>query len=146
MDGNIIDFLRTVADNGEPDKPVAGEFQTAAEAKPNLFYSDVPAVSEIVQAELILHQLEEEVNFDHPFQWPVTGGTAIIEYTTEYYADRTFLALFPRGRVDLRSPQKESVTQIVYPQHLKHQDESFARDFRFRFFSMNSVMRWQAIN
>jgi hypothetical protein len=60
---------------------------------------------------------------------------------------RAFPALFPSGRCDLHDPSRPF--KISHDQNFKHlmkyEDGRFAKDHRFRFFCLNSKLRWEAI-
>lgn len=98
-DGNIMDFLQTVADNEAPEELTGNELDSVSEANPNLFQCDVPVAGEIGQADQIFHQLNRN-DLDHPIQWLNTKRTAINEFNSKYYVARAFPALFPWGRAD----------------------------------------------
>lgn len=79
-------------------------------------------------------------------QWPTIGERPINEFNTEGYIARAFPTLFPKGDADLHSPRLQKVNPSPYFKHLmKYRDGRFAKSLRFRFFAMNSMLRWTAI-
>ena len=93
--------------------------------------------------------------------WPSIGGTPINEFQTEGYFSMVFPTLFPTGKIilmvyliynlyllgaaDFNSTRTYSVTVGNYFTHLmKYDDGRFARHPRFRFFALNTKMRWRA--
>ena len=79
--------------------------------------------------------------------WPEISGTPISEFTTEGYVAMAFPTLFPFGDADLRQPRRKTIKPVDYFQHLmQYRDGRFARHSRFRFFAMNSLMRWAAMS
>lgn len=141
-DGNVSHLLQNVADLN------AGE--TESEAESGIFdqvvrHSGVPIPPRLGQTDGIRNRLDEVSSVER-LQWPETGSNAINEFTDEGYIARAFPALFPRGAADFRSPRSISVSPTEYFQHLmNYHDQRFAKDPRFRFFALNSTMRWQAI-
>ena len=82
---------------------------------------------------------------DH-MSWPTYGSNPISEFTTEGYFTQAFPALFPMGAGDFRSPRLRSVTLGEYLKHImRYIDGRFARHPRFRYFALNTMMRWRAL-
>lgn len=78
--------------------------------------------------------------------WPSISKDCINEFNTIGYIAMAFPCLFPSGKADLRSPREKKISPICYFQHLmKYKDERFAKHPRFRYFSLNSTMRWSAL-
>ena len=79
-------------------------------------------------------------------KWPTCGSTPISEFTTEGYWTQAFPTLFPTGAGDFRSPRVRSVTLADYQKHLmRYKDGRFAQHPRFRYFALNTLMRWRAL-
>ena len=79
--------------------------------------------------------------------WPEIGQTPINEFTTQGYIACAFPTLFPFGSADLRTPRLKKVDANPYFKHLmKYKDERFAKHSTFRFFAMNSLLRWMAFD
>ena len=78
--------------------------------------------------------------------WPTIGGTPINEFTTEGYFSLAFPTLFPTGAAEFLGQRHNSVTVGYYFKHLMmYGDGHFARHARFRYFALNTEMRWRAI-
>ena len=78
--------------------------------------------------------------------WPTIGGTPINEFTTEGYFSLAFPTLFPTGAAEFLGQRHNSVTVGYYFKHLMmFGDGRFARHARFRYFALNTEMRWRAI-
>ena len=78
--------------------------------------------------------------------WPSIGGMPINEFTTEGYFSCAFPTLFPTGAADFSGQRQNSVTIGNYFKHLIMYDDSrFAKHPRFRFFALNTEMRWRAL-
>ena len=78
--------------------------------------------------------------------WPPTGTNPINEFTTEGYISGAFPTLFPTGAADFIAPRSRTVTIGNYYKHLMmYEDDRFARHPRFRYFALNTEMRWRAL-
>ena len=78
--------------------------------------------------------------------WPPAGTSPINEFTTEGYISGAFPTLFPTGAADLIAPRPRTVTIGNYFKHLMmYEDGRFARHPRFRYFALNTEMRWRAL-
>ena len=78
--------------------------------------------------------------------WPPSSGTPINEFITEGYISRAFPTLFPTGAADFVAPRPNAVTVGNYFKHLLiYDDGRFARHPRFRYFALNTEMRWRAL-
>ena len=78
--------------------------------------------------------------------WPTIGGAPINEFTTEGYFSCAFPTLFPTGAGDFSGQRQNQVTIGNYFKHLIMYDDSrFAKHPRFRFFALNTEMRWRAL-
>lgn len=90
---------------------------------------------------------DPNVETDGHINWPLIESEPISEFVTEGYIAMAFPTLFPTGDADYRAPRLKTVTAVEYFQHLmQYKDQRFARDPRFRFFALNSTMRWTALN
>ena len=79
-------------------------------------------------------------------QWPPVGGTPINEFNTEGYMSCAFPSLFPTGAADFVAPRQHTITVGNYFKHLMmYEDGRFARHPRFRYFALNTEMRWRAL-
>ena len=78
--------------------------------------------------------------------WPTIGGTPINEFNTEGYMSLAFPTLFPTGAADFLGRRCTQVTLGNYFKHLlMYEDGRFASHPRFRFFALNTEMRWRAL-
>ena len=81
-----------------------------------------------------------------PTPWPTTGSSPISEFTTEGYMTCAFPTLFPTGSADFRAPRLNAVTVGNFFKHLMmYKDRRFAKHPRFRYFALNTEMRWRAL-
>ena len=64
----------------------------------------------------------------------------------EGYMARAFPTLYPYGRGDLCSERARDIKPAEYFKHLMwYKDGRFARHTRWRYFALNSSMRWRAL-
>ena len=79
--------------------------------------------------------------------WPNIGNVPINEFNSEGYIVQAFPALFHSGRCDFKD--RTRANKVSHDQYFKHlmryADGRFAKDPRFRFFCLNSKLRWEAI-
>ena len=75
--------------------------------------------------------------------WPTVGGTPINKFTTEGYFSMAFPTFFPTGAADFLGQHFNQITTGNYFKHLlMYEDRRFARHPRFRFFALNTEMRF----
>ncbi|KAE8739231.1 hypothetical protein FOCC_FOCC015271 [Frankliniella occidentalis] len=79
--------------------------------------------------------------------WPTIGANAVNEFTTEGYISMCFPCLFPHGAADLRQgrPLKKLNPAEYFQFLIEYGDGRFARHKTFRFFALNSLMRWTSL-
>ena len=78
--------------------------------------------------------------------WPQVGDSAISEFTTEGYISCAFPTLLPTGEAEFLSPRQNTVTIGNYFKHLmRYGHGQFAKHSRFRYFALNTEMRWHAL-
>ena len=83
---------------------------------------------------------------DQIVPWPENGSVPIDEFKTEGYISCAFPMLFPTGEADYLAPRLQSVTVGMYFKHLMMYGEGrFAKHPRFRYFALNTEMRWRAL-
>lgn len=105
-------------------------------------YKDVPNVINFSQKERIENKILSDV-----LLFPSIGAVPINEFSNPGYITMAFPHLFPYGTADYSNRQSNSVHLSKYIKHLMlYKDGRFAKDPRFRFFLLNSQMRWQALN
>lgn len=110
--------------------------------------SFVPTVPQRMTESEILRQLVHQTTINQtpqPLSWPTTGSP-LNEFTTEGYMTCAFPTLFPTGNADFLAPRLHTVTVGNYFKHLlMYHDRRFAQHPRFRYFALNSEMRWRAL-
>ncbi|PKY59079.1 hypothetical protein RhiirA4_304738, partial [Rhizophagus irregularis] len=98
------------------------------------------------EGEAINATLDRMQNDNPPSLWPEIEGVPINEFHTPGYMVRAFPTLYPYGRADLRSARVKEVKPAEYFRHLLwYKDGRFARHPRWRYFALNSSMRWRAL-
>ena len=74
------------------------------------------------------------------------GDSPISEFTTEGYISCAFPTLLPTGEAEFLSPRQNTVTIGNYFKHLmRYGDGQFAKHSHFRYFALNTEMRWRAL-
>ncbi|CAB4407286.1 unnamed protein product [Rhizophagus irregularis] len=98
------------------------------------------------EGEAINTTLDRMQNDNPPSLWPEIEGVPINEFHTPGYMVRAFPTLYPYGRADLCSARVKEVKPAEYFRHLLwYKDGRFARHPRWRYFALNSSMRWRAL-
>ncbi len=109
----------------------------------------VPIVAQkITEQETIKKSVEQRSsNFQkQTVPWPKSGDTPVNEFQTEGYITCAFPTLFPTGAGDFVAPRPRTVTAGNYFKHLMmYGDGQFAKHPRFRYFALNTEMRWRAL-
>ena len=83
---------------------------------------------------------------DQVVPWPSRSDTPINEFTTEGYISCAFPTLLPSGAGEFLAPRQRVVTIGNYFKHLILFGEGqFAKHPRFRYFALNTEMRWRAL-
>ncbi|KAK3932375.1 ATP-dependent DNA helicase [Frankliniella fusca] len=102
-------------------------------------YKNIPDLSYVSQ--------KDQLNVDgNVLLWPSIGKVPINEFSSPGYITMSFPHLFCYGTCDYSNLKKNKISLIKYVEHLMlYKDGRFAKDPRFRFFLLNSVMRWQAL-
>ena len=110
------------------------------------------AVRSMTEQEAMVKSVEERQSSSSPspssatLMWPSIGGMPINEFTTEGYFTCAFPTLFPTGAADFSGRRQNQVTIGNYFKHLMmYEDSRFANHLRFRFFALNTEMRWRAL-
>ena len=90
--------------------------------------------------------VKQVVSAEQPVGWPPRGDTPLNEFHSEGYITLAFPTLFPTGAADFTAPRMRPVTLGFYLKHpMMYSDGRFARHPRFRYFALNTEMRWRAI-
>ena len=77
--------------------------------------------------------------------WPQVGDSPLNEFHSEGYITRAFPTLFPTAAADFTAPRVRPVTIGYYMKHMMlYRDGRFAKHPRFRYFALNTEMRWRA--
>ena len=119
----------------------------------NLYEAHLPssfvpnAQQQQTEQETVSQSIEQrQSGSSHILMWPTIGGTPINEFTTEGYFSMAFPTLFPTGAAYFLGQRCNQVTIGNYFKHmLMYEDGRFARHPRFRFFALNTEMRWHAL-
>ncbi len=78
--------------------------------------------------------------------WPKRGDTPVNEFQTEGYITCAFPTLFPTGAGDFVAPRPCTATAGNYFKRLMmYGDGQFGKHPRFRYFALNTEMRWRAL-
>lgn len=93
-----------------------------------------------------LGQPSDEEKLNNILDWPTIQPTSINEFQTIGYVVQAFPCLFPYGKADLHTTRNQKVSAGNYFKHLMNfHDKRFAQHPRFRFFALNSLMRWTCL-
>ena len=107
------------------------------------------ATRSLTEQEAVQQSLQERqsnTSSSSTLMWPSIGGVPINEFTTEGYFSCAFPTLFPTGAGDFPGQRQNQVTIGNYFKHLMmYGDGRFAKHPRFRFFALNTEMRWRAL-
>ena len=111
--------------------------------------SFVPSTTQrMTEQETVRQSLQERHSHQPPptLSWPPIGSAPINEFNTEGYMSCAFPTLFPTGAADFLAPRPLAVTIGNYLKHMMmYEDGRFARHPRFRYFALNTEMRWRAL-
>ncbi|CAG8622461.1 21469_t:CDS:2 [Cetraspora pellucida] len=81
-----------------------------------------------------------------PIMWLNIDGNPINEFQTPGYIACAFPTLYPTGDGNLQSEHVRKIKPAGYFSHLlKYKDGRFAQHARWRYFALNSQMRWRAL-
>ena len=113
----------------------------------HLSQSFVPnAVRPMTEQETVRQSIQDRQTTSTTLMWLSIGGTPINEFMTEGYFSMAFPTLFPTGTADFLGQRCNRVTIGNYFKHLvMYEDGRFATHPRFRFFALNTEMRWRAL-
>ena len=134
--------------DGDTESPPAQE-EDEDPYNTHLSGSFVPSTAQrMTEQETIRQSVQDR---QHPVappavSWPPRSSTPINEFTTEGYISCAFPTLFPTGAADFLAPRPLAVSIGNYFKHLMmYQDGRFARHPRFRYFALNTEMRWRSL-
>lgn len=131
----------------ECNSPFDSSEQCDAEYDPeHLTTTFVPGNYQSMTEEENIRRLLEESSSSSSVPWPTRDNNPINEFSTEGYFSCAFPTLFPTGAADFLAPRLNKVTIGNYLKHLlMYDDGRFAKHCRFRYFALNTEMRWRAI-
>ena len=126
------------------------ELQTTDDPNIQDFASFVPVVVRKMTEEESIRKSVQDRQSAAPklttVSWPQVGDSPISEFTTEGYISCAFPTLLPTGEAEFLSPRQNTVTIGNYFKHLmSYGDGQFAKHSRFRYFALNTEMRWRAL-
>jgi len=111
--------------------------------------SFVPIVArKMTENESIKKSINERLSnsSNHTIPWPNGINNTISEFKTEGYMSMAFPTLFPTGEAEFLAPRQRSVTIGNYFKHLlRYGKGQFMKHSRFRYFALNTEMRWRAL-
>ena len=149
-DGNLTG-LRSIALNSPADDQEATAAKDMDPYNAHLSGTFVPSiVRRLTEQETVRHLVQEHQSCQpeaHPtVSWPPSGSTPINEFSTEGYISCAFPTLFPTGAADFLAPRPLAVTVGNYFKYLLlYKDGRFAQHPHFRYFALNTEMRWRAL-
>lgn len=112
-----------------------------------LTYSDVPNLMIPNSNRVVYKRFGIDLEEDQVIDWPQRDPDPVNEFECKGFICMAFPVLFPRGKADFKEPRKITVTLKEYFEHLMlYKDRRFSKDFRFRYFAMNMLMRWETIS
>ena len=138
----------TVTISSEESTELPFPIQTEDPYTANLSRTFIPGVYQTQpEKECIRQSLEQSISTPaSTVMWPARGLTPINEFSSEGYFTCAFPSLFPTGAADFLAPRINTVTIGNYFKHLLlYDDGRFARHSRFRYFALNTEMRWHAL-
>ncbi|KAK3929764.1 ATP-dependent DNA helicase [Frankliniella fusca] len=78
--------------------------------------------------------------------WPTISNQPINEFNDESYIVQAFPCLFPKGNGNIKIHKGKMESALNYFKHLmRYKDDRFSQHNRFRYFALNSYMRWSAL-
>ena len=145
-DGNLSGLCTFTLNNSEEQDPLQEDIN---QDNVHTSRSFVPAVHRRSTESETIRQLVHDNHDGEPPQptpWPSTGGSPINEFTTEGYMTCAFPTLFPTGAADFLAPRVHAATVGNFLKHLMmYEDGRFSKHPRFRYFALNTEMRWRAL-
>jgi hypothetical protein len=102
-----------------------------------------PSRREDVSIKNTLNRMQTE---SPPVSWPEIDNCPINEFQTPGYIAMAFPTLYPTGQADLRAERIRDIKPAEYFKHLlRYKDGRFGRHTCWRYFALNSQMRWRAL-
>ena len=145
-DGNLLS-LRSIT--MESSSCVEQQHSDENPCEAHLSQSFVPSAARLATEQETVRQSIQDRQTGAPtstLMWPTIGGRPINEFKTEGYMSMAFPTLFTTGAADFLGRRCSQVTIGNYFKHLlMYEDGRFASHPRFRFFALNTEMRWRAL-
>lgn len=153
VDSNVIsnlpeddDFthIHTVTVSAEVPDDVESMIQETDPYNTNLSRTFVPGLYRtLTEQENVQQSLHQSTS---TLMWPNRGSSPVNEFTSEGYFSCSFPTLFPTGAAEFLGARINNVTIGNYFKHLLlYDDGRFAKHCRFRYFALNTEMRWRAL-
>ena len=149
-DGDLSGLHSVSLDSMEDDTDTQHEDEDPYDI--HLSGSFVPSTTQrMTEQETVRQSVQQRQSHQRPVapptvSWPPSSSTPINEFNTEGYMSCAFPTLFPTGAADFLAPRPVAVTIGSYLKHLMmYEDGRFARHPRFRYFALNTEMRWRAL-
>ena len=147
-DGDLTGLCSMTLESSDDDQELSPP-QDVDPYDAHLARTFVPSTAQrLTEQETIRQSInEQQPHQAHPTApWPASSGTPINKFNTEGYISCAFPTLFPTGAADFVAPRPNAVTIGNYFKHLlMYDDGRFARHPWFRYFSLNTEMRWHAL-
>ena len=150
-DGNLTG-LDSVTLDSTADDPEPPSAQDMDPYNSHLSASFIPSTTQrMTEQDTVRQSVQERQSHQQRVSpptvlWPPSGATPINEFSTEGYMSCAFPTLFPTGAADFVAPRPFQVTIGNYFKHLlMYKDGQFAKHPRFRYFALNTEMRWRAL-
>lgn len=145
-DDNLSSLNSVTLDSGVSHSGDQTSSQQEDPCNSQLVRSFVPLASNRSTEQEAIEQSIQQSDAPSTVPWPASGENPINEFNTEGYMSCAFPTLFPTGDADFLAPRQHTVTVGYYFKHLMMYDDGrFSKHPRFRFFALNSEMRWRAL-
>lgn len=144
QDGNLTGLMSVTLPATSPDNiPPANQSPPNIEHLPQTFIP-IHHVS-TTEHHIVQTTLQDRLNHsttaaNNMIRWPDICSTPINEFNTEGYISCAFPTLFPTGSADFTTPCQHNVKHLML-----YKDGRFAKHPRFRYFALNTEMRWRAL-
>ncbi len=112
-----------------------------------IMHTFVPLLPINKHEEVAINDTLERVQNQNPHVlWPEIEGSLINKFQTVEYIMRAFLTLYLTSKANLCAERVRDIKPAEYFKHLIwYKDGRFARHTCWRYFALNSLMRWKAL-
>jgi len=143
-DGDIANLIPSVSAHQEEE---LCEVILDNDANTDYFESHVVKTVFTTEQEKLADCLNELIiDEEAPVPWPRSDESPIHEFTTIGYIPQCFPTLYPTGVSDFLEPRIRKIYPQEYFRHLfRYNDGRFAKHNTWRYFALNSIMRWSAL-